>query len=689
VFLKHGDAAPEHLYTNAIQPYLRAPHLLLGFPTRFQPKTEQVEPILISSRDGLNFKRWPEALIPITAPQDRDGNRSNYMTYGLLQLPGHSDTLSVYGTEAYYSGPGSRVRRFTFRTDGFVSVRATGDAGELVTPAITFSGDRLNLNYVTHDNGSLKVEVQDADGTALPGFELSQCDALHGDAIDGVVEWSGNSDVGSLAGQSVRLRFVLTNADLFALKFSPGQADNPAAAVHHAQGEMSGEVTSTSVLLQSRLTAIPGPVLDDMGDVPGATGEACFEWSESATFETSERTDWFTATAEADFTVRAQLAQLKPGTVYYYRLIYGPDRQHTQAGPIRHFKTLPLAQSAATVQFCMGSCMNYNSFTTGKSNGGGPVTATAEDKQLGYPVFAAMTRLQPDFFIGTGDIVYYDHPHQTAAQTLPELRKKWHEQFRYPRLIEFFGQTAAFWSKDDHDFRFNDADLQGQRLPDAPTGIGLFREQLPIHAADDEDSPTYRTHRLNQHVQLWFVEGRDYRSPNRMPDGPDKTIWGAEQRKWLQDTLKASDATWKIIISPTPMVGPDRASKKDNHTNPAGFRHEGESFFAWLNDNNVDNVLTFCGDRHWQYHSIHPSGVEEFCCGALNDENSIRGVKPGAKGSTDPDGLIKQPYLYSDPTGGFLHVTAEQQQQPTLTIRFYDDTGRMMHEVVRESVAER
>ena len=51
------------------------------------------------------------------------------------------------------------------------------------------------------------------------------------------------------------------------------------ADIFHAQGELAGEVTATSVLLQSRLTAIPGPVLDESGDIPGAAGIACFEYS--------------------------------------------------------------------------------------------------------------------------------------------------------------------------------------------------------------------------------------------------------------------------------------------------------------------------------------------------------------------------------------------------------------------------
>lgn len=443
---------------------------------------------------------------------------------------------------------------------------------------------------------------------------------------------------------------------------------------------MAGEVTQTSVLLQSRLTAIPGPALDENGDVPGKAGVACFEWSESAAFADSKRSEWLEAKADHDFIVRAKLDGLKAGTRHHYRLVFGENHDATQTGPARSFKTL---SESGAVSFCMGSCMNYHSFMSGKANGGGPTTATAEDKQLGYPAFAAMTKLKPDFFIGTGDIVYYDHPPETAAKMLPELRRKWHEEFRFPRLIEFFANTPGYWSKDDHDFRFNDADLGSSKLPAPSTGIEIFREQMPIFTADDRTTPTYRTHRIHKHLQLWLMEGRDFRSPNKMPDGPEKTIWGREQRDWLQQTLKQSDAEWKVIITPTPMVGPDRNSKTDNHANLNGFKHEADSFFQWLRDNDVQNVLTFCGDRHWQYHSIHPLGVEEFSVGALNDENAIRGEKPGGKGTTDPDGLIKQPYIYDKPTGGFLHV--EIGDDGKLVLMHHDDHGVVLNTVTKSA----
>ena len=134
------------------------------------------------------------------------------------------------------------------------------------------------------------------------------------------------------------------------------------------------------------------------------------------------------------------------------------------------------------------------------------------------------------------------------------------------------------------------------------------------------------------------------------------------------------------------MVGPDSAQKQDNHVNLGGFRHEAESFFAWAVAHGIDNLLIFCGDRHWQYHSIHPSGVEEFGCGAINDENAIAGIRPGAKASTDPDGLIRQPFLYERPTGGFLHVTVDEEaDRARLRIEFVDDEGTVLHTDIRNA----
>jgi alkaline phosphatase/alkaline phosphatase D len=74
--------------------------------------------------------------------------------------------------------------------------------------------------------------------------------------------------------------------------------------------------------------------------------------------------------------------------------------------------------------------------------------------------------------------------------------------------------------------------------------------------------------------------------------------------------------------------------------------------------------------------------VEEFSAGALNDENATHGIKPGDPRGTDPDGLIRQPFLSAKLTGGFLHVkVGEENRMATLRIAFIDDEGTTQYAV--------
>lgn len=212
----------QHLYTNAVQAYSRAPHLLIGFPTRYLPdEGQRVEPTLMLSRDkaGRHFYRWPDAVIPESAPEDRGGNRSNYMAWGMVEIPGRPNHLSVYASEAYYTGADSRLRRFEFRKDGFVSINADASGGELLTKPFIFSGSRLELNAATSASGSVRVEIQSADGKPFPGFAYTDCQPLNGDQIDAVIAWKPGAELRGLAGKPVRLRFRLEDADLYSFSF--------------------------------------------------------------------------------------------------------------------------------------------------------------------------------------------------------------------------------------------------------------------------------------------------------------------------------------------------------------------------------------------------------------------------------------------------------------------------------------
>ncbi|MFT5469909.1 MAG: alkaline phosphatase D, partial [Verrucomicrobiales bacterium] len=258
-----------------------------------------------------------------------------------------------------------------------------------------------------------------------------------------------------------------------------------------------------------------------------------------------------------------------------------------------------------------------------------------------------------------------------------------HEQWVQPRYRDLFAVVPTFWMVDDHDYRIDDGDNTGDHLPTPAQAQTTMFEQLPYAGHGDKAAKSYRTHRVNRDLQIWFPENRIYRSPNAMDDGPEKTIWGAEQKTWLKETLAASDAKFKLLISPTPMVGPDDARKFDNHTNFGGFRHERDEFFAWLKEAGLDqkHFYIVCGDRHWQYHAIHPTGIEEFSSGSLLDANSRLGRKPGDAESTDPDGLIKQPYSQDPRSGGFLTIEVSAGK---LAFTWRDEHGETLHATTKE-----
>ncbi|MDB6094982.1 MAG: hypothetical protein JWM32_2544 [Verrucomicrobia bacterium] len=251
VNLSYPTSNPEeHLYTNQIKPYARAPHLLIGFPTRYVDRgwsdvmrempdleareersvankrygTAVTEGLIMSSRDGVSFQRWNEAFL--RPGIERPGTWTygdHYLSWHLVEtkssFEGAPNELSLYASESYWKGSSSMLRRYTLRLDGFVSASAPMSGGELVTKPFRFRGHELSLNCATSAAGSVRVEIQDMSGQPLPGFALSDCAMLFGDTIGRTVRWAKGRDVSALAGQVIRLRFELKDADLYSYKF--------------------------------------------------------------------------------------------------------------------------------------------------------------------------------------------------------------------------------------------------------------------------------------------------------------------------------------------------------------------------------------------------------------------------------------------------------------------------------------
>jgi len=216
VKLKYVDSPNEHLYTNAVAPYARNPKIYIGLPTRYLPANSRVEPLFMFSRDGLTFQRWSTAIIPESAPADRAGNRSNYAATGVLQLPDDPAHMSIYGTEAYYTGLDSRVRRFEYRTDGFVALQAK--QAEIVTYPVVIGGQAIFINARTKKGGSIVVSLLDTAGKAIPGYTAKDAIAFSNNQIAAEIKWRDGRSLEALVGKAVKLQISMTGAELFSLQ---------------------------------------------------------------------------------------------------------------------------------------------------------------------------------------------------------------------------------------------------------------------------------------------------------------------------------------------------------------------------------------------------------------------------------------------------------------------------------------
>ena len=251
------DRGDHHqFYTNNVQAYYRAPHLLFGFPVRYSDRgwtpskdvlpnleerreladrgigggrptrlgTALTDVLFMASRNGQAFYVWPEAFI--RPGIQRPGSWFYWQSataWGMVETPplfvGGPPELSFYVTDNARVGGPSRLRRYTLRIDGFASVYAPLTGGTVVTRLISFEGEYLEINFSSSAGGRLRIELQDECGNPIQGFALEDCDLQYGDQIDRVVTWNGKAEVSELAGRAVRLHFELKDADVFAFRF--------------------------------------------------------------------------------------------------------------------------------------------------------------------------------------------------------------------------------------------------------------------------------------------------------------------------------------------------------------------------------------------------------------------------------------------------------------------------------------
>ncbi|WP_135552537.1 hypothetical protein [Paenibacillus cymbidii] len=238
-----GDDYP--LYTNVVQPYYRADHMYVGFPSRYvekpawTPNFEQLagkesrlkrmkqhprygltvtDGLFMSSRDGARWNRWDEAFL--TPGPEREINwvyGDCYPALGMIEtpsaLPHAPNELSLYTFDGHWSNRPSELRRYTIRIDGFVSFRATYKPQLMATKPFVFAGSRLSINFATSAAGFVRIRLIGVDGG--PVLESGE---LFGDSLARDVSFDGG-ELAALAGRPVRMEATMSDADWYSFQF--------------------------------------------------------------------------------------------------------------------------------------------------------------------------------------------------------------------------------------------------------------------------------------------------------------------------------------------------------------------------------------------------------------------------------------------------------------------------------------
>lgn len=322
--------------------------------------------------------------------------------------------------------------------------------------------------------------------------------------------------------------------------------------------------------------------------------------------------------AADDFTGKIRIDGLKPDTEYRYRVSFIDEESghHGRDAAVEgRFRTAPEPKRAKPVTFAWGGDL------AGQN--------VCRDAVEGFPIFPALNKLALDFFIGLGDMIYADGVCNATglygnaqvpgtfvqAADLANFWAHWkynREDAGYRALLARTGYYAI-WDDHEvvndfgplHDTRSNPPYTAGVHL--LPIGLKGFLDYNPIVPQAHTPKRLYRSARWGKHLELFILDTRQYRDANGAVDSAalPKTLLGREQLTWLKESLAASDATWKVIVSSVPMSIPTGFPPElgrdgwANYDQATGFEQELTEVLRHARDHGARNLVFITTDVHF------------------------------------------------------------------------------------------
>jgi alkaline phosphatase D len=311
---------------------------------------------------------------------------------------------------------------------------------------------------------------------------------------------------------------------------------------------------------------------------------------------------------------------LAPGEQYFYRCLTCDT-----TSSVGRFRTARPADSEETVRIGFFSCQDFEAGF--------------------YTAHAGLAAEDLDFVVCLGDYIYersfYEGPRRDPVgevETLEQYRAKYALYHSDPELVAMRQQFAMMAIWDDHEVEDNyAADVPGgaTQRRDIPfarrkdNAYQAFFEHMPRIRVAGAPQRIYANVPLGGTAEVFLLDEREHRSDQPCnPDdrgfrdfeecptneplyAPSQTLLGADQTAWLRDSLKRSQATWKVVGNQVMISALDfpTAGLPINDDQWDGYGGNRGELLGYVEREGIENLTFVTGDIHTFFAgSVAPSG---------------------------------------------------------------------------------